>query len=511
MDNDYKSSRVIPGRYPPPGESAIADAIRGRRGARGLTPLDGALLHVPPIAEGWNTLLGAVRTKGKLPGDVREIMILRVAAINGAAFEWMQHEPVGRTHGLTTGQLYVVRDIDTPLPPSDGIMSSLQMSALLFADTSTRGIKVPGELIQTFKQTLAAWIRSSDKDAKDDEISSKVDDLYAEAALVTASYNMVSRFLVATDVAGLSDEQVAWPVDRKEHFVKIPSPGHTIHAVTLITSPDAPWIVFANSLLTDLSMWSYFIPYLLSSPFGKSYNILLHSQRGHGKSTLPNSTPQTTIPALATDIRELLSELSISTPVHTVIGVSQGGAAALAFAALYGAQGASSIVVCDTGAKTPEGNKAAWEERITLVAAENQSAEGMKVLGRVTIPRWFPAASRVVARGRSEWIHGMIEGTPVEGFEAGARALGDYDLFSFSINGGQTEQLLESDIGQVLLVAGELDGGGKVGAGLMALGERWNAVRGEKKQVTYASIPGAGHLPMIDETEKFWEVVGKWL
>ena len=69
------TSRRVPGRYPPSGDSEIADRIRARRGARGLTPLDGTLLHVPPIADGWNKLLGAVRTGGKLGGDIRELMV----------------------------------------------------------------------------------------------------------------------------------------------------------------------------------------------------------------------------------------------------------------------------------------------------------------------------------------------------------------------------------------------------------------------------------------------------
>lgn len=68
-------SRRVPGSYPAPGVSEIADRIRARRGARGLTPLDGTLLHVPPIADGWNKLLGAVRTAGKLGGNVRELMV----------------------------------------------------------------------------------------------------------------------------------------------------------------------------------------------------------------------------------------------------------------------------------------------------------------------------------------------------------------------------------------------------------------------------------------------------
>jgi hypothetical protein len=70
-----KASRLIPGRYPAPGTSSVADSIRARRGERGITPLDAALLHVPPIAAGWNSLLGAVRTQGNLPGDVRELMV----------------------------------------------------------------------------------------------------------------------------------------------------------------------------------------------------------------------------------------------------------------------------------------------------------------------------------------------------------------------------------------------------------------------------------------------------
>lgn len=55
----------------------MADAIRQRRGERGLTPLDGMLLNAPPIAEGWNKLLGGVRTGSSLQDDLREIMVSR--------------------------------------------------------------------------------------------------------------------------------------------------------------------------------------------------------------------------------------------------------------------------------------------------------------------------------------------------------------------------------------------------------------------------------------------------
>ena len=96
MTTNYKS-RTITGRYPPAGTSPIADAIRARRGPRGITPLDAALLHAPPIAGGWNSLLGAIRTQGKLPGDVRELMV-RVYHYRVVIHVWYYESKKKRIH-----------------------------------------------------------------------------------------------------------------------------------------------------------------------------------------------------------------------------------------------------------------------------------------------------------------------------------------------------------------------------------------------------------------------------
>ncbi|KAF8061840.1 beta-ketoadipate enol-lactone hydrolase [Lyophyllum atratum] len=535
-------SRIIPGRYPAPGTSPIADAIRVRRGSRGITPLDAALLHVPPVAAGWNSLLGAVRTQGKLPGDVRELMILRVAAINGAAFEWIHHEPVGRTCGLNSAQLYVIRDTATPLPPSAGILSPLQTSALMFADASTRNVKIGKTITDALTKDLEVWARGQDPE----EVEARTQDLLVEAATVVAAYNMVSRFLIAVDVAGMSDDAVPWPIERKEHFVSVPSssgPTHTIHAITLMASPTAPWVVLANSLLTNLSMWECLIPFLISdSPdtasgnAKRSYNILIHSQRGHGRSTVPALPKPTTIPALASDIALLLKSLDIPTPVHAVVGVSQGGAAALAFARSYHSL-ARSVVACDTSPKTVAGNKEAWAGRIGLVyggvsaeailtdgvkggesgkGAEYAAKVGMGHLADVTVPRWFPKPSKCAneeaARAeRRAWVEKMIESTPVDGFVAGAEALSDYDLYQGDDN---SQELVKSPIERVLLVAGSLDGGGNIGNTLRRLKDEWNTVRSkneQRKAVEYVEIENAGHLPMVDETERFAEVLRSFL
>ncbi|KAF8877942.1 Alpha/Beta hydrolase protein [Gymnopilus junonius] len=558
------TSRVVPGRYPPPGIDPHADAIRERRGARGITPLDANLLHVPPIAGGFNSLLGAVRTKGNLPADVREAIILRVAAINHATFEWIHHEIVGRNEGLTTGQLYIIRDTETPLPPIQNVLNPLLTAAIGFTDHSTRNVRVPADVIQELKKQIKDWIIIKYPSLTADEVTAKTDDLYVESSMVVASYNMVSRFLLATDVAGISDVEVPWPVDKKEHFVSVPSfppastPSHTIHAVTLTTSPSAPWLVFANSLLTDWAMWSYIVPYFLDlascsnasdndhTEQKETYNILLHSQRGHGKSTLPPPSDGhdrlATIPLLATDIANLLSALSIPTPVQSVIGVSQGGAAALAFAALYGGTDESpaktkSVIACDTGPRTPAGNKEAWEDRISLVygslvppnspdiSLHFAKKIGMSNLAEITVPRWFPPGSILNSgeRGgdkRAKWVEKMIKDTDVDGFVHGARALSDYNLINPSdleANENATPGLFNSHVGRVLLLAGSLDGGGKVAKGLQDLRTKWNEKRLNDSQISlmheveYLEIEKSGHLPMIDSPEIFCENVGQWL
>jgi pimeloyl-ACP methyl ester carboxylesterase len=273
--------------------------------------------------------------------------------------------------------------------------------------------------------------------------------------------------------------------------------------------------VFANSLLTDFKLWSLVLPWFIA----KGYNILLLSQRGHGKSTLPppplgeQSDKRTvTIPSLASDIHHILHHLKIPTPIKSIIGVSQGGATSLAFAAQFPDE-IQSIVVCDTGPRTPAGNNTAWEERIRLVGGDQLS--GMKRLADVTVPRWFPLGSKVFSnenqgeggKARAEWISSMIRETSVDGFEAGAGALSSYDTVSLGI--------LDSPVQNVLLLAGGLDGNGKVGSSLGRFGDDWNERRrlgvGDIRGVEFVLVEGAGHLPMVDEPEAFCEVVDKFL
>ncbi|KAF4585092.1 hypothetical protein EYR40_001928 [Pleurotus pulmonarius] len=525
-----RTSRLVPGRYPPPGTSAIADAIRVRRGARGLSPLDGTLLQVPSIAEGWNSLLGAVRSKGKLPGDVRELMILRVAVWNRAAFEWIQHETVGRSAGLTTQQLQVIRDTEGLLKqPFADILKPLHLAALSFADCSTRDVKVPPTVSGKLMQELRKLVVDGES-CDENDIDAVVQDLYVEASAVVATYNMVSRFLVATDVAGLSDEPLPWPADKQEHEIPVAgSPDSKLHVVTHITDQSAPWIILSNSLITNHSMWDEYLTYLLGPQLGhNTYNVITFDQRGHGASSLPLppppslSTPSSsspigpvprsvTIARLAHDIAHILDALNIP-KVHAAIGVSQGGAAVLAFGALY-PQKVGKIIACDTGPRTAPGNKDAWDERIALA-----QKDGMAALGAVTSARWFPIPPEWQSDPASsnsllykQWARdramAMIEKTSLPGFEAGAQALQDYDLLE-PPEDPKNENYIGKSIREctvpTLLVAGSLDGAGKVSQGMKKLADSWPAAQ-------FVEVESAGHLPMVDAAAAFWRVTSGFL
>jgi len=161
--------------------SEIADRIRRRRGGQ-LTPLDGMLLHSPPVADGWNSLLGAIRERSTLPEDVRELVILRVAELNGASYEWAAHEPVARRVGLRTGQIAAAREGgDTTA------LDERQRAALAYTDAMTRAIEVP-------QPVFAALHAHFDQRQ------------IVELTVTAGAYNLVSRFLVALQI-GVDDQE----------------------------------------------------------------------------------------------------------------------------------------------------------------------------------------------------------------------------------------------------------------------------------------------------------------
>jgi len=157
----------------------LVDAIRKRRGGR-LLHLDRMLLHSPPYARGWNVFLGAVRNELSLSPKLREMAMCTVAVLNGAEYEFVQHAPLFIEAGATQAQMEALRDPLAALSDPD-MFSELERNALAVIVAMTRDVQVGDILMQRLRAHL------SDREV-------------IELCGVTAAYNMVSRFLVATGI-----------------------------------------------------------------------------------------------------------------------------------------------------------------------------------------------------------------------------------------------------------------------------------------------------------------------
>lgn len=138
---------------PPPtstdAEAAIVARVQARRAPRPLQPLDLALLHSPPVADGWNSFLGAVRTQTSLGDDIRELAISRVAVCNRAWYEWTHHAPLAVKGGVSEKALEAVKRESLGERPE--LLNEKQWAVLLYTDEMTRNVQVKDETFALLK------------------------------------------------------------------------------------------------------------------------------------------------------------------------------------------------------------------------------------------------------------------------------------------------------------------------------------------------------------------------
>jgi alkylhydroperoxidase family enzyme len=166
-----------------PDEARILASVQARRAPNPLLPLDLALLHSYPVAEGWNSFIGAIRTRTSLSTVIRELAICRVAVVNGALFEWEQHAPLLTEGGLSDEALKIVGDAkaDFASELAVRVLTVEQRAVLAYTDAMTRTVTVPDAVFGTLRECF---------DEKE----------VVEVTATVAAYNCVSRFLVALDV-----------------------------------------------------------------------------------------------------------------------------------------------------------------------------------------------------------------------------------------------------------------------------------------------------------------------
>jgi len=120
-----------------PAIAALASHLAASRGGR-LINLYRALLHAPPVASAWLDFNTAIRYQGQLAGRMVELVILRVAALNGADYQFRVHGPAhARAAGLTVEQVEAVRE--ARIPPA--LFDAAQLAALACAEEITRDLE----------------------------------------------------------------------------------------------------------------------------------------------------------------------------------------------------------------------------------------------------------------------------------------------------------------------------------------------------------------------------------
>jgi alkylhydroperoxidase family enzyme len=163
------------------GPPDLVAAIKSRRSGGKLLNLDRILLHSPNFTKGWNGMFGAIRNQLSLPGKLRELAIMQIGVLNKSEYEWGQHEGEFLKAGGSRAQLDALRAGAAESGGDPKLFDEPERATLQLTREMTRNIDVSPA---TMKR-----VRSHLPDAQVVELVGTI-----------ASYNMVSRFVVATGV-----------------------------------------------------------------------------------------------------------------------------------------------------------------------------------------------------------------------------------------------------------------------------------------------------------------------
>ena len=237
----------------------------------------------------------------------------------------------------------------------------------------------------------------------------------------------------------------------------------------------APWVVFSNSLATNLSMWDE-----QTAALKKSFRVLRYDQRGHGGTEATGG--RYNFDLLVADVIGMLDALSIKRA--NFVGISMGGMTGLALAQQHPDR-VERLAACDCGPASSPASAQQWEERIAVA-----EKDGMEPLVLATAKRWFPP-EYAESNPPFQKALAMIRSTPVKGFIGCAGALANFDL----------KPGLPNIAVPTLLIVGSKDA---TVPGMKAI----NAAVPNSKLV---ELEGAGHLSNLEMPDAFTSALQQFL
>jgi alkylhydroperoxidase family enzyme len=157
----------------------IVQAVRTRRGGQ-LLNLDRMLLHSPELTRGWNSYLGAVRTRLSVAANLREIAICVVAVLNGAEYEFIHHAPELLAAGGSQAQVDALRNPQLAAA-NTALFNDDERATIELTLDMTRNVTVRPGLVEQLASRIGHTAT-------------------VELVAAVAAYNMVSRLLIALGV-----------------------------------------------------------------------------------------------------------------------------------------------------------------------------------------------------------------------------------------------------------------------------------------------------------------------
>lgn len=156
--------------------SDLLVSIKNRRPGGHLLNLDKIILYSEPLTIGWQTMFAKLRQELTFSGKLRELIILRIAVLNHANYEFVQHAPQAIKEGVSQAQIDAITTWQNSM-----VFDEQEQAVLEYTDAMTKLVQVPD----------AVYKKLSEKFDKKQIV---------EITALVAGYNMVSRFLEALQI-----------------------------------------------------------------------------------------------------------------------------------------------------------------------------------------------------------------------------------------------------------------------------------------------------------------------
>lgn len=238
------------------------------------------------------------------------------------------------------------------------------------------------------------------------------------------------------------------------------------HHVSLKGPDDAPVVAFANSLGTDFRIWDGVVDLL-----PPSVRVLRYDMRGHGLTGAPPAPYG--MDDLRDDFLGILDRLGLDQVA--LVGLSVGGMVAQS-AAAKAPDRFSKLVLCDTGHIIA--TRDIWNARIEMV-----EKGGMAAIVDSVLDRWFGPDFRTRDPDLHAGMHAMLTTIPPQGYNGICAAIREADL---------TAEVARIEV-PALCLCGTEDKATPT--------ELVATLADLLPNGSYMAIPGAGHLPCVEQPD----------